>query len=207
VKGPLTTPPGGYFLLFALLTLGIAGIPLPDEIMLSLVGYHCACGKLHLLPTILAAALGSSCGLTISYLIGRVLGYPLVVKYGRYLHITAEKLDRAHNWFQRGGKWTLILSIFIPTVRHVLAIAAGTSKMSIRLFGFFAYAGALLWTSTFIMLGYFAGREADRLKLTERVRIYIMVGIAVFAALVGIYILLRGIRLKRHPAPPATPQA
>jgi len=200
----LAESPHAYLALYILLTLGIAGIPLPDEIMLSFVGYNAYKGNLHLIPSILAAFLGSASGLTISYILGRVLGYPVIVRYGRYFLITPEKLDRAHNWFQRRGKWTLIFSIFIPSIRHILAIAAGTSKMSLKSFGFFAYLGALLWTSTFILFGFFLGKQYPKLEkswrhLSYQMHLIILIVVGSAIALFLLYLILRKIAQMRKP--------
>ena len=64
----------GYFGIFALLVLGIVGLPVPDETLLTLVGYLLYRGKLNLAPALAAVLLGSVCGITISYLLGRTTG-------------------------------------------------------------------------------------------------------------------------------------
>jgi len=200
----LSQSPSAYFALYILLTLGIAGIPLPDEFMLGLVGFNIYQGKLLLVPAILAAFLGSASGLSISCLLGRALGHPFIAKYGRYFLITPEKLDRAHNWFQHRGRWTLIFSIYIPSIRHILAIAAGTSKMSLKSFGFFAYLGALLWTSTFILFGFFLGKQYPKLEkswrhLSYQMHLIILVVIGGAIALFLLYLILRKIAQMRKP--------
>ncbi len=147
----------GYAGIFTLLLLGIVGIPIPDETLLAFSGYLIFKGNLHLLPTFLSAFLGSIIGITISYTIGRTVGLYLIHKYGVYLHITETRLQKAHNWFEKSGRWSLLLGYFIPGVRHVVAIIAGTSELELWEFIVFAYMGAILWTSTFISIGYFFG--------------------------------------------------
>ncbi|MHB1687026.1 MAG: DedA family protein [Ignavibacteriaceae bacterium] len=147
----------GYFGIFSLLVFGIIGLPIPDETLLTLSGYLIYKGHLHLIPTFIAAYLGSVCGISISYTIGKTFGHRFIIKYGRFFHITEERLKIAHNWFGKIGRWTLLMGYFIPGVRHVIAIFAGTSELPMWEFGVFAYSGAFIWTATFLSIGYFFG--------------------------------------------------
>lgn len=149
----------GYAGIFTLLMLGILGLPVPDETLLVFVGYLVFKSKLSFFPALASAFAGSVYGITLSYGLGRTGGVALVKKYGRFLHITEAKLTMVHNWLERIGKWALVCGYFIPGVRHFTAVVAGVSKMNYSLFALFAYGGALLWSSTFIVLGYFFGRE------------------------------------------------
>jgi membrane protein DedA with SNARE-associated domain len=149
----------GYAAIFSLLVLGIVGLPVPDEWLLTFAGYLVYKNHLHLWPTFAAALLGSMCGITISYGLGRSLGLFLIHHYGRLFRITPEDLNRVHVWFERFGTWTLLVGYFIPGVRHLTAVIAGTSKERYHQFAIFAYSGALLWVTTFISLGYCFGEK------------------------------------------------
>ncbi|MFP3126336.1 hypothetical protein OH784_27380 [Ectobacillus funiculus] len=61
----------GYMGIFGVLVLGIIGLPIPDEVLMTFVGYLIWKGQLHYLPTVLTSILGSFLGMSISYLIGR----------------------------------------------------------------------------------------------------------------------------------------
>ena len=147
----------GYAAIFLLLVLGIVGLPVPDETLLTFAGYLVYKRNLQLVPTYASAALGSMCGITVSYVVGRSLGLFLLHRYGWIFHITPERMEKVHSWFDRIGTWTLLAGYFIPGVRHVTAIVAGTSKLRPLLFAVFAYSGALIWAGTFISLGFFFG--------------------------------------------------
>lgn len=147
----------GYFGIFSLLFLGIVGIPIPDETLLALSGYLVYKGDLSMAPTFLSAFLGSMTGISISYAIGTTFGHYVLIKYGHFIRITEDRLQRAHNWFERTGRWALLVGYFIPGVRHVVAILAGTSELQLWEFALFASGGAFLWTSTFILIGYLFG--------------------------------------------------
>lgn len=149
----------GYIGIFSLLVLGIVGIPVPDETLLALTGFLIFKGRLHMAPAIAAAISGSVCGITSSYLIGRSGGYYLVHKYGYKAHITPEKLEKARLWLDRTGKWGLVAGYFIPGVRHLTALAAGATRMEYHVFAVFAYAGAALWCTTFVLAGFFFEKE------------------------------------------------
>ncbi len=159
----------GYFAIFALLVTGIVGLPIPDELMLTSCGFLISQGTLHLAPTALAAASGSICGITCSFLIGRTFGWTFLhSRAGRLLHVTDAKIEFVHNWFHRIGHWALLIGYFIPGVRHFTAITAGTTHLEYRSFAAFAYSGAVLWVSTFLFLGYhFGARWKEILALFE----------------------------------------
>ena len=149
----------GYFGIFSLLLLGIVGLPVPDETLLVFSGYLIFRGTLHPIATLIAAFLGRSCGISISYLLGRLLGRGAISHYGKYFGITLERLEKAHDWFRRIGYWTLALGYFVPGVRHLTAIAAGISELEGPIFMAFAYSGAFVWVSSFLLLGYFFGEN------------------------------------------------
>jgi membrane protein DedA with SNARE-associated domain len=153
----------GYFAVFALLVLGIVGAPVPDEILLLYAGYNVSHGRLGLAATLILAWLGSVCGITLSFVIGRYIGLAAVRRLGHFVHVDDKSLAAARGWFQRWGKWTLLFGYFVPGFRHIVAIVAGTSRLRWRGFAPFAYTGALVWSSSFILTGYFIGEEAPRL--------------------------------------------
>lgn len=171
----------GYPGIFGLLMLGIIGLPVPDETLLAFCGYLANQGELNLVFTIAAAFIGSCSGISVSYLIGRGPGLKLLNKYGAYIHVTEERVNRVHVWFEKVGKWLLVIGYFIPGFRHLTAIVAGSSKLSYPEFAPFAFAGALLWSTTFVCVGYFFGKEWDH--MTGRARdIFMIVGGAVLLA-------------------------
>jgi membrane protein DedA with SNARE-associated domain len=95
----------GHAGIFFLLMLGIVGLPVPDETLLAFAGYLVFKGRLHPAPTLAAAFLGSVSGITISLTLGRIAGTFVVEKFGAYLHLTDERIERVHRWFERLSKW------------------------------------------------------------------------------------------------------
>ena len=154
----------GYLAIFALLMFGIVGLPVPDETLLTVCGILVSQGKLSLPLAFGSAFAGSACGITLSYVLGRTLGMALVHRYGRYLRLTEDHIEKAHSWFARVGHWALTFGYFIPGVRHFTAYAAGMSKVEPHQFALFAYSGGLLWVTSFLALGYFLGERWEAVE-------------------------------------------
>ncbi|HEY2381628.1 MAG TPA: DedA family protein [Terriglobia bacterium] len=149
----------GYFGMFFLLIFGIIGLPVPDEWLLVISGYLAFRNVLGLFPTLAIAAIGSAGGLTVSYVLGRTSGDFVIRRYGRWLSIDDQKIQRVQHWFQNLGRWVLVVGPFIPGVRNLMGYVAGASKLGVRVFMRFAYAGALISSTSFVTFGYFAGRH------------------------------------------------
>jgi len=185
----------GYFGIFSLLVLGIVGLPIPDETLLTFAGYLVFRGQLRLGPTYLAAVAGSACGITLSYSMGRLTGYFLIEKYGPKLHIKMDRVRRVHDWFRRVGGFTLTFGYFVPGVRHLTAYVAGASKLEVPTFALFAYSGSVLWTASFIALGYFLGDQWR--KVPELAEAYVLIAAGALAALGAGYWVWRRRRRRR----------
>ncbi len=169
--------------------LGIIGLPIPDEVLLTFSGYLVFKGQLALAPTIAWAFLGSVCGISASYGIGRTGGSFLVRRYGSLFHVTQEKIDRVHEWLERVGKWGLFIGYFIPGVRHLTALVAGTSRLRYPVFAAYAYAGGLFWSSTFISAGFFLGKNWK--EIPASIHRWILVAVAAGGCMLLAYYLLQ----------------
>lgn len=152
----------GYVAIFVLLMLGIVGLPVPDEALLTFVGYLSFKGDLHLVPSLVTAFLGTACGITMSYALGRMFGLPIVTRLGVMFHASQKRITEVQTWVCRWGPYALPLAYFLPGIRHMAALMLGASQLLVRRFAAFAYAGALLWTATFIGIGYGFGAEWSR---------------------------------------------
>ncbi len=142
-------------ILFLMLVLGIVGLPIPDETLLTLSGWLIAKGQLNPISTVLFAIVGSICGITISYWLGRNTGTWLLKKYGPKFKFTEKRVQHVHRWYERIGKWSLVVGYFVPLVRHLTGYVAGSLQLTFKEFAIFAYAGALIWSLLFLGLGYF----------------------------------------------------
>jgi len=176
----------GYLGIFLLLMLGIVGLPIPDEWLLTFAGYLIFKGHFQIVPTLAVAVLGSICGISVSYWLGHTLGIFFVRRYGQWFHITEERMSRVRAWFDRTGRWSLLYGYFIPGVRHVAGFVAGTSKLRFPEFALFAYTGAFVWSVSFVAIGYISGKEWA--GTTRTIHRYIMLGSVLAAIMVSVYL-------------------
>ncbi|HEX9756604.1 MAG TPA: DedA family protein [Nitrospiria bacterium] len=184
----------GYLAIFILLVLGLFGLPVPDEVLLTFSGFLVFQGVLQPFPAYSVAFVGSVCGISISYSLGRFVGTPVLQRYGRCVRLSPEKMNRVHFWFETYGKWTIFFGYFIPGVRHATAIVAGASKLEYHVFALFAFSGGLIWSSLYVSLGYFLGNEWEKVSRWFPHRIW---GISLtFAAVLVFYLLLRKMNSK-----------
>jgi membrane protein DedA with SNARE-associated domain len=144
---------------------------------------------MHPALAFVSAVAGSWCGISLSYTIGRTAGVGVIHRFGKYLHITSQRLEKVQTWFDRVGHWALFIGYYIAGVRHFTAIVAGTSKLKFTHFMAFAWTGGLVWVATFLTLGYFLGEKWERMaELIHHYLLYVSIGVlAAFA----IYYLVR----------------
>ena len=179
----------GYPAVFALLLMGIVGLPVPDEWLLLFTGYLVFKGYFHIVPALVAAVLGSICGISVSYFLGSALGSRFVRRYGHRFRVTEDRMQRVHAWFDRTGRWSLLVGYFVPGFRHLAGFVAGTSRLRFRDFALFAYLGAFLWSVNFVAIGYYFGAEW---AITDRaVHRNIVTGVVLAAILVLLYTFFR----------------
>src|SRR6266850_2314217 len=146
----------GYSAIFFLLIGGIVGVPVPDQLLLVVSGYLILTKSLSAAPTLLAAVLGSICGITLSYIIGRWSGSYLAKK-----DFAAARLDKARSYFERFGSWTLVFGYFVPGIRNLIGFTSGVMRLRVKYFARYAYAGAIVSSLTCICAGYFLGTQAN----------------------------------------------
>jgi membrane protein DedA with SNARE-associated domain len=165
--------------LFFAQLFGIFGVPIPDEFLLTVAGALVRRGQLNGPMTMAAAIGGCMGGITLSYVLGRTVG---ATALRRLLRVHEETFDRTQRWFTRFGHWLLTFGYFIPGVRHVTAIAAGSVPLTYRAFARAAYPGAVLWCSVFVGLGYYTGERWERYGTMMRSHLSTIAAIAGAAA-------------------------
>ena len=123
----------GYVAIFVLLMLGIVGLPVPDEALLTFVGYLSFKGDLHLVPSLVTAFLGTAFGITMSYALGRMFGLPIVTRLGVMFHASQKRITEVQTWVCRWGPYALPLAYFLPGIRHGCLTAAHPPLCGVRL--------------------------------------------------------------------------
>jgi membrane protein DedA with SNARE-associated domain len=177
----------GYVAIFGLLMLGIVGPLIPDETILVFSGIMARQGRLDYVAVLAAGYAGSLCGISVSYLIGRT-GFAYLLERIPFLSkSSARYLQRVHEWFERYGRWTLFFGYFIVGVRHFTAVVAGSSKMALRHFALYAYAGGLIWVVCFVSLGYFLGDQWERVGHTLNTGALVIATLIAVGVLIGVW--------------------
>ncbi len=131
----------GYFAIYGLLAIGIIGLPVPDEFMMTFVGYLSSISVLNVQGAFLVSFLGSISGMLVSYFIGKKVGKPFLRKHGKWIKMTPARLEKLEKWFNKYGPWTIIIAYFIPGVRHFASYISGMNGMGKRKYFIFAGAG------------------------------------------------------------------
>jgi membrane protein DedA with SNARE-associated domain len=175
----------GYPAVVIFIMIESAGVPFPGETMLLLASFYSAIDPQLKLPIVIAcAALGAIVGDNIGYYVGRTGGRAFVQKYGRYVFLSPEKLQRAEQFFAKHGDKTVFFGRFIAILRTWSAFLAGVNGMRWRTFFIYNAAGGIIWATIFGLIGYFAGRVFhDNFAQVERFA-------SLFSWLIGGIILL-----------------
>jgi membrane protein DedA with SNARE-associated domain len=144
----------------ALLTLasGVVGVPGSEPTML-FAGFNVSEGHLSMFEIIVFGVLGDMIGASIAYAIGYWGREEIVERHGNKLHISKQRLDRAHRWFERFGAPVIVLSRCIPFARAAFPYAAGVARMGYGRFLAFATIGSIVWISALGVLGNAVGSQ------------------------------------------------
>jgi membrane protein DedA with SNARE-associated domain len=186
----------GYPIVALFVALESSGIPVPGETLLLAAATYSGMGHLRIQWVIVAAALGAILGDNLGYTAGMFGGRALVERYGKYVHIRSEELDRAGRFFARYGDRTVFFGRFVSVLRAWVAILAGTNRMSWPKFLVFNAAGGITWATIYGLLGYFLGNNLALLHGIVRVITVAGIAVAVIAALV-VLVLWRRRRARR----------
>jgi membrane protein DedA with SNARE-associated domain len=173
------------------MALGIIGLPIPDETILTFAGYLISQNNLHFIPTISSAFLGSISGITISFFIGRKFGLNFLHKHVSFFHITEEKIHKTKKWFESYGEWLFLFGYFIPGVRHLTALIAGSADTKYSKFALFAYIGGLIWSITFVTIGFNVGIEWN--NFIEKIHRHTLMILGIIIVLITLIFIVKKI--------------
>jgi membrane protein DedA with SNARE-associated domain len=190
----------GYLAVGGLVMLEDFGIPVPGETVLIAAAVYAGAGRLNIVAVGLVAVAAAVIGDNIGYAIGHFGGRALVLRYGPYVLLTAERLDKAETFFRRHGGKVVAVARFIEGLRQVNGIVAGTARMPWRRFLLFNAIGAILWAGVWTSVGYLAGDHIGAIY-TEitRYSLYVLIALGVLAAaLVARAVLRRRRRSAQH---------
>ena len=174
----------GLALLFLLVAVESAGVPLPGETALITAAvltrpeHH-----IHSLPTVIAvAALAAIVGDNIGYCLGRYGGRTLIARWGVTERYAAKALPPSERFFERHGAKAVFFGRFIALLRVTAAWLAGISHMSWWRFFAWNAAGGIVWSAGVSLLAYWAGKAVA--EAASKYGLYGVVAALVVGALV-----------------------
>lgn len=159
-----TLSQGGYWLIAALMALESTLVPIPSEVIIPPAAYlaHTE-GQLSFIGVVLAGAAGSWVGASVMYWAARLLGYPIIVRFGRYVGLGKGKIDLAERWCARYGPPGVFFSRLLPVIRHLIGIPTGILRMDFRWYAVATLLGSLLWCTVLAWLGRAVGQHPELL--------------------------------------------
>lgn len=142
--------------------------PIPSEVIMPLAGYKAATGEMSIVTVILAGTIGSLAGIVPWYYLGYAFGEKRVIwlaeRYGRWITMTPEDVEAADRWFRRYGYWAVSFGRLIPTVRTLISVPAGLSRMPFATFFAISAVGTLVWTAGLALAGYILGQNFSSIE-------------------------------------------
>lgn len=139
------------------------GLPLPGETLLVIAAGLAAAGQFDIRAVMLVAFLAAVAGDNLGYLIGRLVGRPVILRWGGRIGITRERLDRVEEILDRRGAIVVTVARFIVVLRQLNGLAAGTARMHWLHFLLANALGAALWVGSWTALAWFFGADAAKL--------------------------------------------
>ena len=176
----------GYLGVALLVALENVFPPIPSEIVLPFAGVVARRGGATLPGMIVAATIGSVIGALVLYGISAWIGperlHNFIVRYGKWVRITNEDIERAERWFDRRAIVAVLVGRCVPLIRSLVSVPAGFRRMPLAPFLIYTVIGSLVWNTGLITAGYILGEE-DRWKTIEDVMGYVQY--VVVAAILG----------------------
>lgn len=151
----------GYLAVAGFVLLEDFGVPVPGETILILGAVYAGTGRLSIILVALLGFLAAVVGDNIGFAIGHLGGRRLVDRYGRYILLTPERVDKATGFFARHGGKIVAVARFIEGLRQANGIIAGITGMHWAKFLGFNAIGAALWVAVWTSVGYFSGSHIN----------------------------------------------
>ncbi|HEV2936354.1 MAG TPA: DedA family protein, partial [Streptosporangiaceae bacterium] len=172
------------------------GVPVPGETILIAAAIFAGAGRLNVVLVGVVGFIAAIIGDNIGFAIGHFGGRALALRWGRYIFLTEERLDKAATYFDRHGGKIIVIARFVEGLRQANGIIAGISGMHWRRFVFFNAIGAALWVGTWVSLGYLAGNHI--ITIYHYITDYSYYALIAAAVLLAAYIVRRVMRRRRR---------
>lgn len=179
----------GYMGIFIMMFLESSFFPFPSEVVMIPAGYLAFKGEMNLILAILSGILGSLIGAIFNYYLALKLGRSFISKYGKYILIKEETLEKMEDFFQKHGHISTFSGRLIPAVRQYISLPAGLAKMNLFIFSIYTSLGAGIWVIILAMLGYFIGGNEE--LISEYLKVIVISIVAILAIVIFFYIRLK----------------
>jgi len=155
----------GPWIVFGIVAIESAGVPLPGETILVAAALLAATtGQINIVVVVLAAATGAIVGDGMGYMVGRRLGLPFLRRYGRYIRLDEDRLLIGRYLFFQYGNAVVFFGRFIAVLRMFAALLAGVNSMPVGRFFFFNITGGVCWACLFGFGAYAVGGEIYKIS-------------------------------------------
>ncbi|WP_213981381.1 DedA family protein [Sphingomonas sp. dw_22] len=155
----------GYFGIFLLMVLENVIPPVPSELIMSVAGIAAGQGRMSFPLLVLVGTLGCAVGNLFWYEVGRRYGYerlrPAVDRWGRWLTLEWEDVEKLRRFFHRWGGITVFIFRFMPIGRTVISIPAGLLRMPFWRFLIYTTLGSAVWNTILVGVGYWLGTNFE----------------------------------------------
>lgn len=169
----------GYLAMAAMLFLEDFGVPLPGETVLIAAAFYAGIGQLNIVLVIIIGIVAAVLGDNVGFLIGSLGGRPLLERFGRYIFLTKERLDKAEKYYSTHGGKIVAIARFIDGLRQLNGIIAGISEMRWLKFLFFNILNAVVWVVLWSLLGYYGGSHVSTfLNIELYLTIFVILAVA-----------------------------
>ena len=188
----------GVWAIGLLILLEDFGIPVPGETILIAGAVYAGAGRLNVVLVGVVAFIAAIIGDNIGFAIGHFGGRALALRWGKYVFLTEERLDKAEAFFNRRGAIVITFARFVEGLRQANGIIAGITGMHWLRFLIFNAIGAALWVGTWVSLGYLAGSHIT--TIYHYITLYSYYVLIALAVLLAGYITWRVLRRRRRRA-------
>jgi len=189
----------GYPGIVALMAMESSILPVPSELVMPPAGYWAAKGEMSFTLALLSGVLGSIIGALANYYGARLIGRPLLQRYGKYVLLSEQNLERSERFFAQHGEISTLIGRLFPVIRHLISIPAGLHGMPLPKFILYTAVGAGLWCAILTWIGYFLGQHEGVLR-SEELHRYVTWAIMVLIPLSIITVIVYVVRRRRRGA-------
>jgi membrane protein DedA with SNARE-associated domain len=185
-----------YVLLFAIISVEEAGVPLPapGDLVIAFYGHRAKGDPYELAQVILVCAAASTAGTLVPYAIARRFGLPVAHKLADWIDVDTRRVDDWIDRVRRGGFRAVLIGRLVPGLRVAMSLVAGTAHVPVPQFaaGVFV-AGAIYWTG-WVLLGAFLGPRIEEFVAPAYIGYIVVLIPFVFVG----YLVFRFLRARRR---------